>query len=254
MIPDQYAWLAWSSAFLIPWAVLFLAYPQHRREMVWASLFTMPFGLTEPIFVPEYWSPPSLFDLALRTGFDMESLIFCFGIGGVAAVLYNVLHKRSLITVPSRERHSRQHRFHYLALASPFLAFLALFWFSWNPIYPSIVAMVIGALATIACRPDLGKTTWLGGLLFLAYYTVFLLGLELTAADYIARVWNHEALSGWHILGMPLEELLFAASFGMYWSGVYEHYTWHQATEPIACDPPVAPPPTDGAAPDRRCT
>lgn len=39
------------------------------------------FDLTESIFVPEYWNPPSLFDLAPRTSFDIESLIFCFGFG-----------------------------------------------------------------------------------------------------------------------------------------------------------------------------
>jgi len=40
-----------------------------------------PFGLTEPMFVPEYWSPPSLFELAQRTGFDIEGIIFSFAIG-----------------------------------------------------------------------------------------------------------------------------------------------------------------------------
>ena len=42
MADDQYVWLAW------------------------ASIGTAPFGLTEPVFVPEYWSPPSLFDPAQR--------------------------------------------------------------------------------------------------------------------------------------------------------------------------------------------
>ena len=69
MIPETYVWLVWSSAFLVPWAVAYLAFPAHRRVMLWASLFTMPFVLMEPLFVPEYWSPPSLFDLARRTGF-----------------------------------------------------------------------------------------------------------------------------------------------------------------------------------------
>ncbi len=82
MIPDAHVWLIWSSAFLVPWVALYLAYPRHRRVMVRASLLTMPFGLTEPLFVPEYWNPPSLFGLAQRTGFDVESLIFCFAIGG----------------------------------------------------------------------------------------------------------------------------------------------------------------------------
>jgi hypothetical protein len=73
MIPDQYVWLLWSTAFLVPWAALFAWFPRHRRSMVWASLFTTPFGLTEPLFVPEYWSPPSLLDLARHERGSRES-------------------------------------------------------------------------------------------------------------------------------------------------------------------------------------
>ena len=62
--------------------------------MLWASLYTTPFGFSEPLFVPEYRLPPSLFDLAENTGFDIASLIFCFGIGGIAAVFYNPLAGR----------------------------------------------------------------------------------------------------------------------------------------------------------------
>lgn len=226
MIPEQYIWLAWSSAFLAPWLLAFAVFPSHRRVMIWASFFTMPFGLTEPLFVPEYWNPPSLFDLAMRTGFDIESLIFCFGIGGIGAVLYNLLTRQNLEPARRAERRQARHRFHFWALSAPFLSFPIFYIFPWNPIYPSIAAMVIGASATVLCRPDLVRKTWVGGLLFLAYYTVFLLGLEAIAPGYIARVWNLEALSGLGIWGMPLEELLFAATFGAYWSGVYEHFTW----------------------------
>lgn len=87
MIPDQYVWLVWSTALLIPWLAAYVAFPRQRKVMLRASLLTMPFGLTEPLFVPAYWSPPSLFDLARTTGFDIESFIFSFGIGGIGAVL-----------------------------------------------------------------------------------------------------------------------------------------------------------------------
>jgi len=60
----HYVWLVWSSAFLVPWLPLFLASDQHQRQMGWASLLMAPFGLTEPLFVPEYWNPSSLFELA----------------------------------------------------------------------------------------------------------------------------------------------------------------------------------------------
>ena len=57
-------------------------------------------------------------------------------------------------------------------------------------------------------------------------YMIYLLGLEWTAPGYIARVWNLSALSGLSLFGMPVEELIFAITFGAYWSGVYEHFTW----------------------------
>lgn len=232
VIPEPYIWFAWSSAFLVPWAALFATYPQHRRMMLWASVFTTPFGLTEPLFVPEYWNPPSLFDLAQRTGFDVESLIFSFGIGGVGVVLYNVLTGRRAEIVPFAERHDSRHRYHLLALATPFGLFPPLYFLSWNPIYPGIVAMFLGAGAHVVCRPDLKGKVLVGGILFLIYYSAFLTGMHFTApAGYIQQVWNMDALTGATIGWMPLEELLFAMGFGMYWSGVYEHFTWSRCVD-----------------------
>lgn len=229
MIPDQYIWLAWACSFLVPWVALFTFFPQHRRVMRWASLFTAPFGLTEPIFVPAYWNPPSLFNLAQTTRFDIESLIFCFGIGGVGAVTYNVLTRRVDRPMSEEERRKPLHRHHYKALAAPWGSFLVLYWFPWNPIYPSLIALLIGALATVACRPHLKTRTYVGGIIFLAIYVLFLQFLELMSPGYIARVWNLQALTGIQLFYMPLEELLFAIFFGMYWSGIYEHFTWMRA-------------------------
>lgn len=224
---EQYVWLIWSGAFLVPWAVLYATFPRQRRAMRWASLFTAPFGLTEPLFVPEYWNPPSLFDLAQTTGFDVESLVFCFGIGGVGAVLYNVLTGSAPQRISGFERHAPRHRFHRLALAVPFALFPLLLALGWNPIYPGIVAMVAGALATVACRPDLKLKTLAGGVLFIVYYFLFMAGLAWLAPGYIERVWNLAALSGVMLGSIPVEELLFAFAFGAYWAGVYEHVTWH---------------------------
>ncbi|MEI9998438.1 MAG: hypothetical protein WDO13_04380 [Verrucomicrobiota bacterium] len=153
MHSDHYVWFIWASAFLIPWAILYAALPGHRRMMLWTSIFTMPMGLTEPIFVPKYWNPPSLFDLAQRTGFDIESLIFCFAIAGIGSVFYSALTGRSLTPVDSAERRRPLHALHYLALALPFIIFVPLYFVPWNPIIPAIAAMLLGAGATILCRP-----------------------------------------------------------------------------------------------------
>jgi Lycopene cyclase len=226
MISHHYVWFAWSVAFLVFWGIIFAVFRDERRKMWQTSFLTMLFGLTEPLFVPRYWNPPSLFDLAQRTGFDVESLIFCFAIGGTSAVLYDLLTGRRSMPMPEAERHLPIHRHHLLALTSPFMAFLMLVFLPWNPIYPGIIAMGVGAISTILCRPDLKTRTWVGGGLFLVYYSVLLEGLGFSSPGYIERVWNLPALLGIKFFGMPIEELLFAVCFGMYWSGVYEHLTW----------------------------
>ena len=235
----HYTWLLWSGAFLVPWLGLYLAAQSFRHEMLRASLATMPLGLTEPLFVPEYWNPPSLFELAQRTGFDLESLIFSFAIGGIGAVLYDVLARRESRQMSHAERHSGRHRFHALALAAPFIAFPPLYLLPWNPIYPATAALAIGGLANVLCRPDLARNTLLGGALFLALYALFMLALTAAAPGYIDSVWNLAALSGVIVAGIPLEELAFGFSFGLYWSGVYEHFNW---THGIARRAPVALP------------
>jgi hypothetical protein len=228
MIPDAYVWLTWSSASLVPWLVLFKTLRRWRKVMSLVSLFTMPFGLTEPLFVPGYWNPPSLFHLAQLTGFDIESLIFCFGMSGVCAVLYNIITARTLRSLGMQERHAGRHRYHRFALLVPVAAFPLLWTLPWNPIYSAIVALGLGGAATIACRHDLAWTTVAGGLLFLGYYAAFMFLLEWSAPGYIGRVWNLSALSGFVIGGVPLEEFLFGFAFGTYWSGIYEHLTWQR--------------------------
>ena len=228
---DQYVWLIWALGFLVPWAVLYALFPAQRKVMRWSSSLTAVFGLTEPIFVPEYWNPPSLFDLAQRTGFDIESLIFCFGIGGVGVVLYNALTGKRLMPMSSHERNNSRHRLHRVALGTPFIVFIALYFLPWNPIYPGIAALLAGGLTCVLCRPDLAKKTFIGGALFAGFYLFFLIALEIMAPGYIARVWNLPALSGVMVGAFPIEELLFGFGIGAYWSGVYEHLAWHRVLD-----------------------
>ena len=224
----RYVWLIWASAFLLPWTVVFVVWPSLRRPMLWASALTAPFGLTEFLFVPEYWNPPSLFDLAHRTGLDIESLMFCFAIGGLAAAGYRVLAPASEHALTPDSRNSHLRRWHRAALVSPFLVFGVLLMLPWNPIYPGIAALVAGALASGLCRPDLWRNTLIDGLVFLVLYAVFLLGLKLLWPGYIEAVWSRSDLIAWRPAGLPLEELFFGVGFGMYWSSVYEHVTWRE--------------------------
>lgn len=225
----QYAWLIWSFLFLAVWFIVYIFYKQGRKEMLYVSLATMPFGLTEPLFVPAYWNPPSLFNLAQRTGFDIESLIFTFAIGGIGSVIYKIILKKKSALMNDMEKKHKRHKYHLYILLTPVPVFLFLALFtSLNHIYCGIISMFVGAVASLYCRPDLKAKIWLGGLLFLLYYLIFFLSLIALYPGYVELVWNLKVLSGLLPLGVPLEEWLFAITFGMLWSSFYEHIMWYK--------------------------
>jgi hypothetical protein len=224
----HFVWLLWASAFMVPWGMLYLAKPRQRHVMWRTSLVTALFGLTEPIFVPAYWNPPSLFELARRTGFDIESFIFAFAVGGIGVILYTAATGGDHLPMLPEERTQPRHRLHRAVLIMPPVLLAPAYLLPWNPIYPSLLGLALGALGSAICRPDLRVNTMVGGGLFLGLYGVFMLGLRWFSPGYIATVWNLSALSGVLVYGIPLEELLFGLTFGMYWSGIYEHLTWRK--------------------------
>ncbi len=221
-------WLIFSLILLGIWLIVFILNRKSRKEILWTSLFTMSLGLTEPFFVPRYWSPSSLFNLALRTGFDIESLIFSFAIGGIVVSLYGfgkLKHKK----MSGKEIHGKRHRFHFLILLSLPITFLLLYYFTkLNPIYSSFIAMAVLAVGTLLCRPDLKNKILWSGFLFLALYFVFFLSFNLVYPYAVERFWNLNNLSGILILGVPLEELVFGFLFGLSWGSIYEYIKWYK--------------------------
>ncbi len=222
----MYEWLMFSLALLAIWLVVFLVNPYVRKEMFWVSLITMPLGLTEPLFVPAYWNPPSLFNLAARTGFDLESLIFSFAIGGITGVLYEGIFKAKNLKMTDKEMHTMKHSFHRLAIISSILVFVLLYIFTkMNPIYSVSIAMLVGGVATLLCRPDFKRKITAASILFTFLYFLFFLSINVFFPTFI-NSWNLSALSGILVIGVPLEELMFAFTFGMMWSSVHEHILW----------------------------
>lgn len=227
----QYAWLIWSLILLGIWIAVYAALDakDKKREMLVVSFWTSLLGFTEPIFVPEYWAPPSLFDLAMKTGFDVESLIFSFAIGGIAVVVYERIFRTVHEKMSIMAQHSLRHRYHLWAiLSAPLIFTVLLFATKLNPIYAAIIAMIFGGLAAWYCRPDLKKKMFASAFLFLGLYFFYFLTLIALYPGYVEKVWKLGAISGVLIFGVPLEELMFALSFGFLWSSMYEHLKWYK--------------------------
>ncbi len=227
---SPYAYLALGAALFAVWALLYAVKAGARREMARISAGTMVLGLTEPLFVPAYWNPPTLFDLARRTGFDLESLLFSFAIGGIVFTAYDVIVRTGPLASIAGERGHPRHRYHLVAVGSVPAAFVLLVAATaLNPIYAAAIALVWGFAATWYCRPDLGPKMLVSGWLFLGVYFLVFALFDRTFPGYVESVWNLPAISGIMVLGVPAEELMFAFTFGLYWSSVYEHFTWRRA-------------------------
>lgn len=230
MAESVHAYLALSGGLAVVWLILYAGRAAVRPQVLRVSLATMPLGLTEPLFVPAYWNPPTLLDLARRTGFDLESLLFSFAIGGIVFAAYGALSGRALVDSIRDERDDPRHRYHLAAvLAAPAVFLLLLALTRLNPIYAAALALVAGFVATLHCRSDLWAKMLVSGVLFLALYFVVFAAFNLAFPGYVAAVWNLSALSGVLVAGVPLEELMFAFTFGLYWSSVYEHLTWKRS-------------------------
>jgi hypothetical protein len=103
-----------------------------------------------------------------------------------------------------------------------------------NHIYCGTIALFAGAVATLLCRPDLKVKIGMGGILFLLLYFVYFESLNLVYPGYEVLVWNFTTISKMLLLGVPVTELLFGFTFGMYWSSVYEHFLWFKVTRKSA--------------------
>jgi hypothetical protein len=225
-VPHPYVWLVWSGAFVVAWAGFCAACPRLRTVLWQVSLFTLPFALTEPLFVGRYWRPPTVLNLAgAGTQCDVESFLFCFGIGGVAAVLYNVVFRTPVRVPPKTPAQRRYEQAYVLAFLFPFLLYLPLQGLLDRPLWTGVALMAGGALVRAVLFPTLRAKTFAGGFLFLGYYAVFLALLTWIAPGYIGRVWLRD-IPGGRVFGIPWAELAFAFTAGMFWSGGYEQALW----------------------------
>lgn len=118
--------------------------------------------------------------------------------------------------------------FHRLATISPVIVFVPLYFLAGlNPIHSTSWALTVGGVASLLCRPDLKTAIRVGGLLFAVLYLAFFVSINLLFPVF-KDSWDLSALTGILILGVPLEELMFAFTFGMMWSSIYEHALWYR--------------------------
>lgn len=215
---EQFAYLIGTLILGAVWAVIFLWRKDLRREMVFISVITLPFAFTEFLFVPEYWQPPSLFDLINRIGFGIEDLLFAFFAGGLAAVVFEFFKKEKL------KKYLFDYELHLVPYFLVTFLFIGLeFIVPEKTIYNLTIALFLAAFLIAYRRPDLIRQIVYGGIFFgLLYFGLFVVFNNLFP-EFVTNYYIHKNIWPIKILNVPLEEIVFAIGLGTSWSVLYEY-------------------------------
>jgi hypothetical protein len=215
----HYSYLVGALIFWAAWILCSILGKNYRSEIRWGTLIAAPMALTSILFVPQYWTPPSLFNLDQKIRVGIEDFLWAAAVGGIASVAGELLLKETLTALRSQPR-----KRHY----APFV-FIVVFFISlelWHPhktMINTIVSFAAGAVVIAYLRSDLITLMLTSAASFtLLYFFLFLCVLFLYP-DFVHRFYNIPNLLGIYLLGVPIEELLFAATGGAIWSVAYEY-------------------------------
>ncbi len=221
MLSYKFAYLIGNLFVMFPvWLVLLLRRKDLRKEIISFSILGGIAGpLSELWYLRDYWKPELMFDW--KIGF--EDFLFGFFIAGIAASLYEEVFAKHFT-----KRRSKQKYRYLLAMSLGLLLALIMntltLGFKVNTIYASSIGFLVLSLIILIKRRDLLVDAVISGLLvglfmFLSYMVLLAIFPQL-----IHKWWYLENISNILILGVPIEELLWAFSWGMLAGPAYEFF------------------------------
>ncbi|RYE82770.1 MAG: hypothetical protein EOO75_20205 [Myxococcales bacterium] len=218
-----YEFLVLSLLFLVPGAVFALLRPDLRGLMGRMALASMPFAVTERLFVPAYWKPRFLFGLGDLLGFGLEDVIFVAGLGAYACATYPVVCDRRVVPVAAVP--VRPWARGAAMIGAAIAAAVLLIALGVPVLYATVVAMALGTAAMLVTRRDLIVPGLAGALLGALVYLALCLVFARLIPGVFERTWRPSILLPGRLLGVPLDELLYGLGAGL--SGtVFPAWAW----------------------------
>ena len=223
---EHFSYLVGALLFDAAWLACYLIGRRYRPQIIWGTGVTAPLALTSFLFVPQYWTPPSLFDLDARFRVGIEDFLWAGAVGGIASVVGEIVLKERL-AAHRKERHKK----HY----TPFIVMVVVFLICWarypqKNIYNTAIAFLACALVVAFLRSDLIPTILIGATAFtILNFLLFVYFLWLFHG-FIDHYYTLSNISGIRLFGVPIEELMFASTGGAVWSVAYEYFQGYRFT------------------------
>lgn len=224
-----YAYLVGSLSFVVALALLYLSAEGERlagarRAMLWTAFLLAPAGPVSQFWhLRDYWRPVHLVAVELGAWrFGPEDYLFAFGFAGLGAGLFEVQAQSQRLPPPGRFSRwvvARMAGYGTLGLA---LMALAASGFGWNSLYAGILALFVPAAVMAGGRRDLWPLALLTAVEVAALFWLFYWALFLPLfPGAVGAWWRPEGVSGLRIMGVPLEEPLWAFFGGLFAGPAY---------------------------------
>jgi hypothetical protein len=202
-----YAYLFGAIIFFIPWCIVFFKKRVNRKEML---IYGIVFGIAAVLIgiryaLHDYWHPSYLFP-----AFHLEDFLYGFFFGGLCTQIYFFFFE-------IKERATKNHHpiFGFIALIISILSFVLITdILKLNSIIAHIIPPLLVGIYIAYKNPRTVKIQILAGFFsmivtFLVFRTVLLI-----SPHAVTEIWYLNNLTGLLILGIPLEEYVFAFSLG----------------------------------------
>ena len=204
-----YPFLIISIALILVFSLAWLACPA-MRPMIWRSaLLSAPFGLTSVVFVPEYWQPVRVAEFICGP----EDIIFSLANGGIvwaAAMWFKRNQKWQWI---SWEQALKR----YFVVVAVCWTFSSSLWLLGLAVMPAVLISIYGLAGYVLWQyPRLLVPALRAGLIFGLLYSLILTG-GMAMWPHFLDQWNLTVRSGIKVGLVPVEELVWAAGFGISW-------------------------------------
>ncbi len=215
----MYRYLVGAAFFAVLWSLLFALLPRGRRAMLWSGLALGHLGpLSEYWHLKDYWNPVYLAELQIGAwSFGLEDYLFAFAFAGMGAGIFDLLARRA-----GQEELAKVEVSGFVRLAAVGLACLGAMGglaevFGINSLHGIAIAFLAGALLLFALHPRwmpaaVQTAFAMAGMVWLFYW-----GFYLRLFPGIIEEWWHAgALAGVFLGGVPIEEVIWAWSGGLF--------------------------------------
>lgn len=212
-----YPYLLLSLIFASAWLIFFIKRKNLRKKLLISSIFAVPLGLTEFLFIPTYWQP-RFNVIHISNELFVESLLFTFFFAGIGAIFYQSIYNKEYFKIKISP-------FYLLISPSLFLLYFLsrfVFQFQINIMYFVISSLLIGSIiALIKFRITVIKSIILNTMIFTMFYVLAIVIISLIFKEW-SQSYNIKSFVPFLIAGVPLEEFFWAFSFTLYWAPFYE--------------------------------